>query len=1136
MANAGQAVLTVAGGAVGAYFGNPALGAQIGGLVGQALFPTQLPGVEGPRLGDQRITSANIGAPVPQLYGTFRVAGNIIWAAPREEVATTEEQGGKGGPEQSVTTYSYFQSFAVGFCEGEIGAIRKLWINSKLVYDKEARFTNVLAGEAVDGLQNVVDGLPFLANMPTFADQLVADAASRATEPFFAFYPGSEDQEPDPTIEAAEGVGNTPAFRGLCYLVFDRLPLANFNNQIINVEAELIKKPEELPNDLDLYSPRQLPDWIRGSRDPRPENADFEYQFTGSGSVFDNIEDALSDADSLTGGPVSRQLIGWTQSISSHRVSPFFDVDPESKIDLFLHFNHYTEDVESYRAELIKDSTPCLSLDENQITPGDSRFYWTGMWSNGSNIGTSGVFAFSAASAGPVFSPPLTTLGGDESGYRNNCTSYPPVAGYFPVFDGASDVLIRVRRIPKCPCAPCDADCGEENAQTLPDDPDYCVLESGTVVPNEAYEPASGSEQYLGLRVETVSDGQMLSALGPVLRIGDARTESLEESETFWTAAYDAAVLAGLMESSLEYGVDYPADMPPGQVCVTPWNGLATDAIPTTLKEVVTAICGRHGLDASLIDVSRLVVGGIVTEPPSADILIDGYLVARAADGRAQLNQLRQFAQFDAVESDGKLKFVLRGTPALAAIPPQDLCAHEDGAARPPAMSVRRMQDVELPYQLRLSYAALDRDYQPGQQLSPIRSGPARSLIDIELPIALDATRAKKIVEIIYYDAWAGRTEYAFAVGTNWLGLEPTDPVLIPVDGVYQRARIASIDYTSPGILSLMAVSDDDGSYTSIAVGGSGNPVRQTPQLRGPTELVVMDLPLLRDQDNDPGYYIALRSSLSGWRGARLHVSRDDGDSYQGGDSYDRESVIGTATTRLPTGPTTIWDEGNTLTVRLREGLLESATESAVIAGANSCALGVHGRWEVLQFRTATQNDDGTWTLSGLLRGRRGTEPAVDSHQSGDTFVRLSIYGRVEIPLSELEQEVLLKMVTGGTAVQNNAAQAFTPTGEALRPFAPANFLAVRDDDDTLLSWQRRGRIGQELRTGSDIPLSEESEAYEVDVLLAGAVVRTIATSSPGATHTAAQQAEDGTSHPITYRVYQLSASVGRGHPSETTS
>jgi hypothetical protein len=53
-------------------------------------------------------------------------------------------------------------------------------------------------------------------------------------------YPGDENQLPDPLIQGAEGVNVTPAFRGICYAVYENFPLANFGNRIPNIRAEIL--------------------------------------------------------------------------------------------------------------------------------------------------------------------------------------------------------------------------------------------------------------------------------------------------------------------------------------------------------------------------------------------------------------------------------------------------------------------------------------------------------------------------------------------------------------------------------------------------------------------------------------------------------------------------------------------------------------------------------------------------------------------------------------------------------------------------------------------------------------------------------------------------------------------------------
>ena len=123
----GQLVLGVAGAAVGSLFGSPQLGWIIGSTIGGLVFAPSQPTInqQGPRLGDLKVQTSKYGATIPKVYGSGRIAGNMIWSTPILETSTTTSTtvGGKGvqsGQDVNTTTYSYSQSFAIGICEGPI--------------------------------------------------------------------------------------------------------------------------------------------------------------------------------------------------------------------------------------------------------------------------------------------------------------------------------------------------------------------------------------------------------------------------------------------------------------------------------------------------------------------------------------------------------------------------------------------------------------------------------------------------------------------------------------------------------------------------------------------------------------------------------------------------------------------------------------------------------------------------------------------------------------------------------------------------------------------------------------------------------------------------------------------------------
>ena len=214
MSSTGQALGYVVGAVVGYFTGGVgyvAMGAAMGGMVGTAIDPPKGPKIQGPRLTDLAQQGASYGAPVPRIYGSCALYGNIFWIENNaiRETSNTQSSGGKGGGGGAeTTTYSYSATFALGLGEGPIAAIRRIWISSKLFYD---------AGSS----------------------DIAAIAASNKAGLNFRFYEGSPDQMPDPRMQAALGADNTPAFRGLSYIVFDDLPLTDYGNSLQGAQIKV---------------------------------------------------------------------------------------------------------------------------------------------------------------------------------------------------------------------------------------------------------------------------------------------------------------------------------------------------------------------------------------------------------------------------------------------------------------------------------------------------------------------------------------------------------------------------------------------------------------------------------------------------------------------------------------------------------------------------------------------------------------------------------------------------------------------------------------------------------------------------------------------------------------------------------
>jgi hypothetical protein len=198
-----------AGAALGGVFGpigaivGRAAGALAGSMVDRALLGGSQT-ISGARLGTARIPGADEGTAINRLYGTARIGGTLIWATRFEEEVTRERTGGKAtGPR--VETFRYFANFAVGLCEGPIASVRRVWAD----------------GREID-----------------------------LTAIEMRVYRGDEEQLPDPLIEAKQGEGMAPAYRGLSYVVFERLPLDTFGNRIPLLQFEVLRPVGKLESQI----------------------------------------------------------------------------------------------------------------------------------------------------------------------------------------------------------------------------------------------------------------------------------------------------------------------------------------------------------------------------------------------------------------------------------------------------------------------------------------------------------------------------------------------------------------------------------------------------------------------------------------------------------------------------------------------------------------------------------------------------------------------------------------------------------------------------------------------------------------------------------------------------------------------
>ncbi len=207
-------VLSTAGAAIGGSIGGSVLGmsaASLGKLAGASLgyaLDQRLLGagsdpVQVGQMDRMSLSSSGEGTAVARLHGRMKLGGHVIWATQFDESVSSESTSGKAASSTStVETYSYSVSLALALCDGQISGVHRVW---------------------ADGLEIQLDDLSM------------------------DIYYGTEDQSPDPKMEAVEGAGAVPAYLGTAYVVISDLDLTPYGNRVPQFSFEVTRPaPEEI--------------------------------------------------------------------------------------------------------------------------------------------------------------------------------------------------------------------------------------------------------------------------------------------------------------------------------------------------------------------------------------------------------------------------------------------------------------------------------------------------------------------------------------------------------------------------------------------------------------------------------------------------------------------------------------------------------------------------------------------------------------------------------------------------------------------------------------------------------------------------------------------------------------------------
>lgn len=440
----------------------------------------------------------------------------------------------------------------------------------------------------------------------------------------------------------------------------------------------------------------------------------------------------------------------------------------------------------------------------------------------------------------------------------------------------------------------------------------------------------------------------------------------------------------------------------------------------------------------------------------------------------------------------GIIKFVKRGGSSAVTISQDDLAATDSVDAITDILTISRAQESELPQEISIGYTNYLADYQQGVQFSARMTVNSINKIQVSLPCAISDDYAKALADSHMYSLWQKRNAFTLQISNKYKYLEPTDLIDVVTDTATHRLLIVKVDDSLTGVLNLECVSEDASVYSFTGTGGVAPVQDQTIYGLTKTRIQYIDYNLFRDQDDSCGLYVAADGYNAGWKGSVIYKSDDSGQTYIYLASVLNETYFGNTASVLGDGRCDIFDETNYVDINLPYGGEPASTNAlAVLAGANGALIGS----EIIQYKNVEYLSGTTYRLSGLLRGRRGTEWATSTHTGSELAVLLSYNMRkLNLPVADMGTTKPYKAVTVNDSLTNTQARSINFKNIGAKPYAPVH-IQGRDTyaGNARLWWTRQTRIDGTWRDKVDAGIGETSELYDIEILKpSGGVIRTI--------------------------------------------
>jgi hypothetical protein len=551
-------------------------------------------------------------------------------------------------------------------------------------------------------------------------------------------------------------------------------------------------------------------------------------------------------------------------------------------------------------------------------------------------------------------------------------------------------------------------------------------------------------------------------------------------------------------------------------------------------------INGRLGAVSIEGLIRRLALDHEIAVPQGAGIpgTIDGLVISEPTSLRAILEPLASAFGFLLTDAGTSVRMVPRERVSQATLSLDALVDPLVTGNAEARLERVRGNAGELPTEVTFVFHDPLDDYQRATASARRPGVSAHRVTRFELPIVSDPDRMKAQAEIWLDDIWLARETVRFAIARGPAYFEPGDVVTLATSDGPVHVLIERI---TDGVARVIEGRQQDAILRRRSAKTPRMVLARAPAIPGPSLVRLLDLPTL-GADSEP-YRPWLAATAEPWPGALTVWEKAGGETYRSIGTVTKPARLGRVLAPPSPGPVAVIDRVNSLELEMPRVELASVDRAALFAGANLAAMGTPAAgFELLQFETATLIAADRYRLSGLIRGRYGTEDALTRPVPIDAWFILVDDAVIRLPVErdQVGNELSYRITPIGHDVGSAARtdQTHAVGGRALRPLAPVHVRARRQTSgDIALSWIRRTRVGGDSWAVEEVPLGETAEQYRLQVLSGAVVKRTVSVPSPGYLYPLAAQIADHGILPSTLivRIAQVAPGFGVGVWREVT-